>query len=58
MCETIRALGIPAPRVLAIDTSNTLLPASYFIMEKAGGQPLSTIPAAQRVPFLRQAGQY
>src|SRR5215207_6132248 len=56
MCETVRALGVPAPRVLAVDTSGNALPASYFIMEKAAGQPLSTLPHAQQQPFLRQIG--
>src|SRR6266542_742068 len=40
MCEQVRALGVPAPQVLAVDTSHSLLPASYFVMEKARGQPL------------------
>ena len=58
MCETVRALGVPAPCVLAVDTSTSLLPASYFIMEKASGLPLITLPAAQQAKFLRQIGMY
>jgi aminoglycoside phosphotransferase (APT) family kinase protein len=58
MCETVRALGVPAPRVLAVDTSRSLLPTSYFIMEKASGQPLSTLPLAEQQPFLQQIGGY
>jgi aminoglycoside phosphotransferase (APT) family kinase protein len=58
MCETVRALGVPAPQVLAVDTSHAMLPSSYFIMEKASGQPLSTLPAVQQHTFLRQAGKH
>jgi aminoglycoside phosphotransferase (APT) family kinase protein len=58
MCETIRALGVPAPQVLAVDTSRSALPSSFFIMEKAKGQPLSTLSAAQQRTFLRQAGAH
>jgi hypothetical protein len=43
MCDTVRALGVPAPRVLMVDTSHSNLPTSYFIMEKARGQPLSQL---------------
>src|SRR5262245_33065478 len=58
MCATVRALGVPAPQVLAVDTSRDALPSSYFIMEKASGQPLSSLPAAQHHTFLRQAGAH
>jgi aminoglycoside phosphotransferase (APT) family kinase protein len=58
MCETVRGLGVPAPQVLAVDTSRGALPSSYFIMEKAAGQPLATLGMAERRPFLRQAGSY
>src|SRR5215217_7024609 len=40
MCQTVAALGVPAPRVIMLDLSRSLLPASYFIMEKVSGQPL------------------
>jgi aminoglycoside phosphotransferase (APT) family kinase protein len=58
MCATVRALGVPAPQVLAVDTSRDALPSSYFIMEKASGQALSTLPAAEQHTFLRQAGAH
>jgi aminoglycoside phosphotransferase (APT) family kinase protein len=58
MCETVRSLGVPAPQVLAVDTSRGLLPSSYFIMQKAGGQPLSTLPAARQRMFLHKIGGY
>jgi hypothetical protein len=58
MCETVRALGVPAPRVLTVDTSRSALPTSYFIMEKVRGQPLNTVPPAQQLAFLRQIGAY
>jgi hypothetical protein len=32
MCERVRALGVPAPQILTVDTSRSALPASYFIM--------------------------
>jgi aminoglycoside phosphotransferase (APT) family kinase protein len=58
MCETARRLGVPAPQVLAVDTSRSLLPSSYFIMEKAAGQPLMSLAVEERRPFLRQAGAH
>jgi aminoglycoside phosphotransferase (APT) family kinase protein len=58
MCETVRGLGVPAPQVLALDTSRSALPSSYFIMEKAAGQPLSSLPSAQQDPFFRQIGAH
>jgi aminoglycoside phosphotransferase (APT) family kinase protein len=58
MCETVRALGVPAPQVLAVDTSRGALPTSYFIMEKAAGQPLSSLPAAQQDRFFHQIGAH
>jgi aminoglycoside phosphotransferase (APT) family kinase protein len=56
MCETVRRLGVPAPQVLAVDTSRSALPSSYFIMQKAAGQPLMSLAVEERTPFLRQAG--
>lgn len=58
MCEQVRALGVPAPQVLTVDTSHSLLPTSYFVMEKAGGQPLNSLPAAQQPALLRQIGAH
>jgi aminoglycoside phosphotransferase (APT) family kinase protein len=58
MCERVRALGVPAPAVLMLDTSCSALPTSYFIMEKARGQPLSTISSERQPAFLRQIGAY
>jgi aminoglycoside phosphotransferase (APT) family kinase protein len=58
MCETVRGLGVPAPQVLAVDTSHSALPSSYFIMQKAAGQPLMSLAVEERRPFLRQAGAH
>src|SRR5262245_55198164 len=58
MCETVRGLGVPAPRVLAVDTSRSALPSSYFIMEKAAGQPLISLAKEEQRPFLRQIGAH
>ena len=57
-CEQVRAAGVPAPRVLAVDTSTTLIPCSFFLMEQVAGQPLSslTLPAAQHRRVVRQIG--
>ena len=52
MCETVRGLGVPAPQVLALDTSHNVLPSSYFIMQKAAGQPLISLAVEERRPFL------
>src|SRR5262245_61353204 len=48
MCETVRALGVPAPQVLAVDASRSMLPTSYFIMQKAAGQPLINLAIEER----------
>jgi aminoglycoside phosphotransferase (APT) family kinase protein len=58
MCEQVCALGVPAPQILTVDTSHSLLPTSYFVMEKAGGQPVNSLPAAQQPALLRQIGAY
>lgn len=58
VCEQVCALGVPAPQVLAADTSLSLLPTSYFVMEKARGQPLNSLPPAQQPALLRQVGAY
>lgn len=34
VCDRVRAAGIPAPAVLALDTSCSLFPTPYFLMEK------------------------
>jgi aminoglycoside phosphotransferase (APT) family kinase protein len=58
MCEQVCALGVPAPQVLTVDISHSLLPTPYFVMEKAHGQPLNSLPAAQQPAVLRQIGAY
>jgi aminoglycoside phosphotransferase (APT) family kinase protein len=58
MCERVRTLGVPAPAVLMLDTSCSVLPTSYFIMEKASGQPLNTISSERQPAFLRQIGAF
>ncbi len=57
-CEAVQALGVPAPRILAVNTSQSRLPASYLIMEKAAGQPLSTLTKEHRQSFLPRLGAY
>src|SRR5262245_59171252 len=57
-CEQVCALGVPAPQVLTVDISHGLLPTPYFLMEKAHGQPLNSLPAAQQPAVLRQIGAY
>jgi aminoglycoside phosphotransferase (APT) family kinase protein len=42
-CEAARDVGVPAPRVLVVDTTRARLPASFFIMEKAAGAPLERL---------------
>ncbi|HJZ49590.1 MAG TPA: aminoglycoside phosphotransferase family protein [Roseiflexaceae bacterium] len=49
---------MPAPQILTVDTSHSLLPTSYFVMEKARGQPLNSLPAAQQPALLRRIGAY
>jgi phosphotransferase family enzyme len=39
----LRAHGLPAPRILAVDTSQEIMPCSYIIVERVGGARLSDL---------------
>lgn len=54
--EKVREAGVPTPTIVAVDTSRKQLPMSYFIMEKAAGQPLSTLPLEARRPYTVKVG--
>ena len=43
ICNLLNTNGLPAPCVLALDTSCGLLPAPFIIQEHVSGRPLSTI---------------
>src|SRR5205085_367436 len=45
---------------VAIDTSATLFPSPYLIMQKMMGRPLTQLglPVEQQRPYLQQAGHY
>lgn len=59
-CMQARAVGVPVPKILAVDTTHALFPASFFIMEHAQGQSqrVLQLPIEQQRPFLRQVGRY
>lgn len=59
-CEKVCALGVPAPRVLAVDTSRDLFPGSYFLMEKANGFALDSLKltAEEQQHYVRLLGSY
>jgi len=57
----VRQLGVPAPDVLRLDSSGRLFPATYLLLAKVPGEPLSKIcsPMADTAQaLLRQAGMY
>jgi aminoglycoside phosphotransferase (APT) family kinase protein len=58
VCAKLAELGIPAPHVVALDTSCATFPSAYFIMEKARGQPLSTLALSrqEKQPYFVQLG--
>jgi GT2 family glycosyltransferase/glycosyltransferase involved in cell wall biosynthesis/aminoglycoside phosphotransferase (APT) family kinase protein len=59
-CERVRRLGVPSPKVLAVDARRRSFPARYVLMEKVPGQPLSALNLTpdKLGPLLRQVGQY
>jgi hypothetical protein len=60
VCEKVCALGVPGPRVLAVDTSNSLFPSSYFVMEKASGFALNSLELTteEQKHYVRLLGGY
>jgi len=42
-CERADKAGVPAPRVLEVDTSHSRFPSSFFVMEKAAGESLASL---------------
>lgn len=59
--DRLRAAAIPAPQVLALDDSKTLVPCDYMIMNKIEGRPLiddwPTLTPAQRRQAATEAGR-
>jgi len=55
-CEAVQSAGVPTPTLLAVDTSREQLPMSFLVMEKAAGQPLSSLAVEARKPFTVKAG--
>ena len=54
--ERAREAGVPAPRVLAVDTSGAKFPSAYFVMETVEGVPLGDLtlePDQLRIVFHR-----
>ncbi len=60
VCEKVCTLGVPGPRVLAVDTDRSLFPGSYFIMEKAKGRALDSVQLTtkERQRYVRLLGSY
>jgi aminoglycoside phosphotransferase (APT) family kinase protein len=60
--ERLRAAGIPAPEVVALDVSKTLIPYHYIILSKIDGIPLiddwASLSESQKVEAGRAAGRY
>jgi tRNA A-37 threonylcarbamoyl transferase component Bud32 len=59
-CGRVRAIGVPAPFVVAVDTSATLFPSPYLIMQKMVGRPLTQLglPVEQQRPYLQDVLAY
>jgi aminoglycoside phosphotransferase (APT) family kinase protein len=58
-CTRAREAGVPAPRILAVDTTAALFPTSYLLMASMAGQPLQScgLTSEQQRPYLRQTGR-
>lgn len=60
--DCLREQGIPAPRVIALDTSKTLVPQDYMVMSKIEGQAVidrwPDLTSAQREQVAYEAGRY
>lgn len=60
--ESLRARGIPAPEVIALDVSRTLAPRDYLILSKIEGQPVADswkdLSPVQREQVGYEAGTY
>lgn len=58
-CERAISAGLPAPPILAVDTTAALFPAPYLLMARVAGQPLDSLGLTieQQKPYLRQAGR-
>lgn len=60
--ENLRARGIPAPEVLALDISKTLATRDYLMMSKVEGQPVidawENLSPEQRQTVAFEAGMY
>src|SRR5215211_993886 len=60
--ERLRAVGIPAPEVVALDLSKTLIPYHYIILTNIDGSPLiddwASLSESQKAEAGRDAGRY
>lgn len=57
-CERACALGVPAPAVVAVDTSTQRFPSAFLLMEAAAGQQMDTLrlPPEQERAVVHQIG--
>lgn len=57
-CERSREAGVPAPRILSLDTSCSRFPSSFLIMEKMRGECLERLelPPQELEKALRELG--
>jgi aminoglycoside phosphotransferase (APT) family kinase protein len=57
-CERARALGVPAPVVVAVDTSARRFPSAFLLMEAASGHRMDTLhlPPDRERTVLHQIG--
>jgi aminoglycoside phosphotransferase (APT) family kinase protein len=60
--DRLQQSGLPVPRVIALDTSKTLVPYAYLITTKLPGMPLidcwQTMTLAQREQAATETGRY
>jgi aminoglycoside phosphotransferase (APT) family kinase protein len=59
-CEKARDVGVPAPRVVTVETNRTRFPSSFFIMERATGEPMEglTLSEDQETRLLNELGSH
>ena len=62
ICDLLARHGLPAPTILALDTTGEIIPAKFVIQEAAGGARLSDlrkqVERAEQLAIYRSLGSY
>lgn len=62
LCDLLARHGLPAPKILALDTTKEVIPAKFIIQEAAGGTRLSDlrkqVERAEQLAIYRSLGSF